>query len=124
MRCIRYCCRFIVMHCSVDLSSNGTFTTFTTTFTKNGTNISTFVAVGLASDTSAPVIIYSNDDLTNIVYSNTIIPGVCATNQVAQITLTFENGGSAVSVSDVLDIISNYGGSLVAAYPSNGAFSV
>ena len=109
----------------VDLSSNGTFTTFTTTVNKNGRNISTFVAVGLASDTSAPVIVFEPATLDAISYSNDQLNGVCAKNQVAQITLTFTtSGGAPVSVGDVLDVISNLGGSLVADYPSDGAFNI
>jgi hypothetical protein len=113
----------------VDLSSNGTFTTFKTTVSKNGAFITTFVAVGLTSNGNAPVIILEPlnnypDPLYPITYSNTQLDGVCAADQVAQITLTFETSGVPVSASDVLDVISNLGGSLVAAYPSDGAFNL
>lgn len=108
-----------------DLSFNGTFTSFKTTVSKNGRNISTFVAVGLASDTSAPVIVFSETQLSDISYNNLQLDSVCAADQVAQITLQFQNAQSnPVSVTDVLDVISNLGGSLVAAYPSDGAFNI
>ncbi len=107
------------------LSIDGTFTTFTTTINKNGTNITTFVAVGLAPTGNAPVIVFDTSQLEAITYSNAQLDGICAADQVAQITLTFENPSlQPVSVSDVLDVISNAGGSLVAAYPSDGAFNI
>jgi len=109
----------------LDLDPDGTFSTFKTTVSKNGRNISTFVAVGIATDTSAPVIVYSETQLNDIIYDNIQNNGVCAENQVAQITLQFQTALLVpVRVTDVLDVISNFGGTLVAAYPQDGAFNI
>lgn len=112
-----------------DLSGN-TFTTFTSTFTKNGSNIADFISVGLAANGSAPYKILnltnsSGPDYYVINYSNPVNLGVCALNQVAQVTLSLTGSGSVnLDLSDVLNIIVNPGGALVASYPSDGAFNI
>jgi hypothetical protein len=107
---------------------NGEFTQFNLVVSKNGSDLTTVVAVGLTNGGNGTVLQYSSSSSTvigNVVVNNptpaqTQIDGVCAANQVKVITCSFPS--PVTDVTDVFAFINNQAGSLLTSYPVAGIF--
>ena len=105
---------------------NGEFTQFNLVVSKNGSDLTTVVAVGLTNGGNGTVLQYSSSSSTvigNVVVNNqnnVQIDGVCAANQVQVITCSFPS--PVTDVTDVFAFINNQAGSLLTSYPVAGIF--
>ena len=106
--------------------NNGEFTQFNLVFSKNGSDITTIVAVGLTNGGNGTVLQYSSSSsvvIGNVSVNNqnnNQIDGVCAANQVKVVTCSFPS--PVTDVTDVLAFINNQAGSLLTSYPIDGIF--
>jgi ribosomal protein L7/L12 len=106
--------------------NNGEFTQFNLVFSKNGSDITTIVAVGLTNGGNGTVLQYSSSSsvvIGNVSVNNqnnSQIDGVCAANQVKVVTCSFPS--PVTDVTDVLAFINNQAGSLLTSYPMDGIF--
>ena len=105
---------------------NGEFSQFNLVVSKNGSDLTTVVAVGLTNGGNGTVLQYSSSSSTvigNVVVNNqnnSQINGVCAADQVKVITCSFPS--PVTDVTDVFAFINNQAGSLLTSYPVAGIF--
>ena len=105
---------------------NGEFSQFNLVVSKNGSDLTTVVAVGLTNGGNGTVLQYSSSSSTvigNVAVNNqnnTQIDGVCAAKQVQVITCSFPS--PVTDVTDVFAFINNQAGSLLTSYPVAGIF--